>query len=78
MSELKKNDYDGLKVKYIVRKVDTGELVDECFVLRPQKDEAAIAALYAYAKATENKVLAYDICKWLDTIIPASGTEREA
>lgn len=71
MSELKKNDYDGLKVKYIVRKVDTGELVDECFVLRPQKDKAAIAALYAYADATENKVLAYDIRKWLDTIIPA-------
>lgn len=65
MSYSKKNDYNGLKVKYIVRKVDTDEIVDECFVLRPQKDQAAITALYAYADATENKTLAVDIRTWL-------------
>lgn len=33
------NDYAGLKVKYIVRKASNGELVDDCFVLRPDKGE---------------------------------------
>ena len=65
------DDYDGLKVKYIVFKFSSGELVDDCFVLRPDKDKAAITALNAYADATENQVLASDIRKWLLTIIPA-------
>lgn len=60
--------YEGLKVKYRVRKVSNGELIDGCFVLRPNKDKAAVAALYAYAEATENKVLAYDIRKWLEEL----------
>lgn len=59
---------EGLYVKYNVRKVDTGELVNNCFVLRPDRDKAAIAALKAYAAATENKQLAEDIRKWIDTI----------
>ena len=62
------NDYAGLKVKYVVRKVSNGELVDDCFVLRPDKDKAAIAALEAYADATENQVLAADIHRWLSDI----------
>jgi len=61
-------DYDGLKWKYIVFKCDTGELVDGCFVLRPDKDEAAIAALVAYAGATGNKQLAADILAWIDDL----------
>lgn len=62
---------DGLKRKYIVIKSDPGEPVEVWFVLRPDKDEAAIDALNAYADATENQVLAADIRKWLSTIIPA-------
>ena len=61
-------DYPGLKRKYIVLKSDTGELVDGCFVLRPDKDEAAIAALVAYAGATGNKQLAADILAWIDVL----------
>ena len=61
-------DYPGLKRKYIVLKSDTGELVDGCFVLRPDKDEAAIAALVAYAGATGNKQLAADILAWIDDL----------
>lgn len=60
--------YEGLKVKYLVRKVSNGELIDGCFVLRPNKDKAAVAALHAYADATENKVLAHDIRKWLEEL----------
>lgn len=57
--------YEGLKRKYIVRKSDNGEYVDNCFVLRPDKDKAAITALRAYAKATDNKTLASDIVNWV-------------
>lgn len=70
-NQMVNNDYAGLKVKYIVRKASNGELVDDCFVLRPDKDQAAIAALNAYADATENQVLAADIRKWLSSKISA-------
>lgn len=56
---------DGLKVKYIVRKADTGESVYGCFVLRPDRDPAAVAALRAYAAATDNNELASDIINWV-------------
>lgn len=70
-------EYDGLKRKYVVLKSDNGECVENCFVLRPDKDQAAIAALNEYASATENQVLAADIRKWLSTIIPASGGKED-
>lgn len=57
--------YEGLKRKYIVRKSDTGEIVNGCFVLRPDKDSAAVAALRAYSAATDNEALAADIIKWV-------------
>lgn len=57
---------DGLKVKYEVRKKESGELVDNCFVLRPGKDPAAIKALLKYADSTENKELSNDIIKWVE------------
>lgn len=59
----------GLYVKYDVRKVDTGELVNNCFVLRPDKDLAAVAALRKYADTTGNGELRKDILNWLDSII---------
>ena len=61
----KESDYAGLKVKYVVVKTDTGELVENCFVLRPDKDPAARLALEAYAQATDNQVLASDITEWI-------------
>lgn len=57
--------YDGLKRKYIVLKSDTGEAVENSFVLRPDKDPAAVEALRAYAAATQNKTLAADIINWV-------------
>ena len=42
--------------------------MDECFVLRPDRDPAAKAALLAYADATDNVALADDIRRWMDTI----------
>lgn len=55
----------GLVNKYTVRKTETGELVDECFVLRPDRDPAARVALQAYAAATDNEALAADIRAWV-------------
>ena len=60
-----KPDNAGLHVKYDVRKVSDGSVVNNCFVLRPDRDPAAIAALRAYADATPNKTLAEDIYKWV-------------
>ena len=57
--------YKGLKAKYLVFKADTGEMVDNCFILRPDKDPAAVEALRAYASATDNETLAEDIYNWI-------------
>lgn len=58
----------GLIVKYDVRKVDTGELVNNCFVLRPDKDPNAVIALRTYAEVTGNATLREDIHNWLDSL----------
>lgn len=52
---------DGLRKKYRVYKTKDNTPVEDCFVLRPEKDPAARIALEAYAKATENKALSEDI-----------------
>lgn len=57
--------YEGLKGKYLVFKADTGEQIVNCFVLRPEKDPAAVEALRAYANNTDNKTLAEDIYNWI-------------
>ncbi|MFT9848498.1 hypothetical protein [Aneurinibacillus sp. REN35] len=62
----------GLHVKYNVTKADTGELIGNCFVLRPDRDPAAVVALMMYAAATENKELSQDILNWLQGM----GQER--
>lgn len=56
----------GLYGKYIILKADTNKKIDgDAFVLRPDRDPAAIAALRAYARATNNKALADDIIAWI-------------
>lgn len=55
----------GLYIKYNVFKVEDGTPVYNCFVLRPDKDPAARAALRAYAEAAENEALRNDIREWL-------------
>jgi hypothetical protein len=57
--------YKGLKAKYLVFKADTGAKVDNCFILRPDKDHTAVEALRAYANATDNETLAEDIYRWV-------------
>lgn len=56
---------DGLKVKYNVFKVSDGSIVNNCFVLRPDKDSAARYALQSYAEVTDNEQLATDIYAWV-------------
>lgn len=55
----------GLYGKYTVYKNKDGSLVTDCFILRPEKDPAAVAALRAYAAATDNAELAADIINWV-------------
>lgn len=65
----------GLFPKYIVRKAATNEIVENCFVLRPDRDPAAMIALRAYAKACNNLELARDIFEWVgqeDITIPTA------
>jgi len=63
----------GLIVKYDVRKVETGELVNNCFVLRPDKDPAAVDALIEYARSSENMELRQDIANWLKNVAGKEG-----
>lgn len=70
-------EYDGLKRKYVVLKSDSGEPVEDCFVLRPDKDKAAIAALLAYADATDNQVLAKDIRAWISAIPAEEAAQKD-
>lgn len=56
----------GLYSKYTVIHNETGKPIEgECFVLRPDRDNAAFGALMVYAELTENTDLAMDITKWL-------------
>lgn len=55
----------GLYNKYLVIKVVDDTVIDNCFILRPDKDPAAVTALQAYAAATGNKVLANDLYAWV-------------
>jgi len=60
-----KDNRTELYCKYNVYKIDDGMPVKDCFVLRPDRDPAARAALAAYAIATTNKALAKDLMDWL-------------
>lgn len=55
----------GLYGKYTVYKNKDGSLVTDCFILRPAKDSAAVAALRAYAATTDNAELSADIINWV-------------
>lgn len=56
----------GLYSKYEVRKRSDGTLVNNCFVLRPDRDDAAIAAMLAYADATSDSRLAKELREWVE------------
>lgn len=55
----------GLYMKYDVFKTGTNEVVRDCFVLRPDKDPAALAALRTYAETTPNQKLGTDLLAWI-------------
>jgi len=59
----------GLYHKFNVFKPD-GEEVDNCFVLRPGKDENAktALALYAFLSLKKNHELSKDILEWLENV----------
>ena len=54
-------DCEGLYDKYRVYRTEDNMPVNDCFVLRPDKDPAAKIALEVYAKVTKNKTLSNGI-----------------
>jgi len=65
----------GLYQKYDITKQDGTPAEDSYFVLKPEKDAAARAAILAYACLTENKPLAEDLKKWVQEL---SGEDSDA
>lgn len=72
-SDGKREDQLGLCCKYNVSKIEDGSPVYNCFVLRPEKDPAAVIALKAYAGATQNQILSRDIYNWMTKIEKNNG-----
>lgn len=60
------SEQSGLYEKYEVRK--DGEVVEDCFVLEPESDEAAQAALATYALETGDEDLLEDLDAWLQDL----------
>lgn len=56
----------GLYQKYRVTK--DGEAVTNCFVLEPESDEAARAAIRAYVDETDDEELAADLSEWMASL----------
>ena len=59
------HDTKGLYTKYIITKADGTPVNDRCFILKPDKDPAAVAALHAYAAATDDEQLRNDLYAWI-------------
>lgn len=68
----------GLYGKYVVRKIESrsslsglgtlGRPLTDVFVLSPEKDPTALAALIHYAALTPNVELAADLQTWIELI----------
>lgn len=71
------NDQKGLYGKYIITKVDGTTVSDRCFILKPDKDPAAVKALQAYAAATDNEYLRNDLYKWVGKPVQKPLTLKE-
>lgn len=56
----------GLYGKYEVRR--DGEPVEDCFVLEPESDDAALQALRTYAQVTDDDELRDDLWQWIHEI----------
>lgn len=54
--------------KFSVQHWRRGEVSQDCFVLVPERDPAAVAAIRAYAEATPDAVLAAELVSWANRI----------
>lgn len=71
------SEQKGLYNKYMVIKVVDDTIVENCFILKPDSDPAAVKALQAYAAATDNKVLSADLYAWVGKPMQKPLTLRE-
>jgi len=72
LPSIEKEKQQGLYGKYRVYKACNGEPVENCFVLRPDKDEDAQYALLCYGAMTKNLQLKADIKAWVESIREAA------
>lgn len=56
------------RLKFKVVNEETGEEIENCFVLFPEHDKAAVAALEEYAKNTVNSGMANVLQNWATRI----------
>lgn len=73
--QVRQDDFNGLYEKYVVFELEDNREINNCFVLRPDKDPAAVEALRAYAAATENTQLAADLLLWVGAPQPLTPQE---
>lgn len=74
-----------LSNKYMVHRVDNGQIVEDAFVLRITKDPVGWLAAWEYAALTNNGELAEEMRQWLlqnkpteDTLGTEGRLNREA
>lgn len=60
-----KTEQTGSYDKYTVHYADGRPVTGRCFLLDPETDPAARVALKAYARATTDEKLKFDIAVWL-------------
>lgn len=65
----------GLYRKYVVTNLETGEHVNDCFVLRPDRDLLARHVLRNYAKLAGG-VLGRELNIWLDAMEDLHDTHK--
>lgn len=65
--------------KFSVRHRERGDVdAEDCFVLVPPRDPAAVAAIRAYARVTPDVLLAAELAAWADTIEGIDSQEVSA
>ena len=77
MADDEKGDHGWHPYKFVVRHYRRGDLLDgEAFVLVPERDPAAVAAIVRYAEATPDDALADRLRDWLRTLGHGDAPER--
>lgn len=70
-------DAKGLYGKYRIFRANGTPVKDRCFVLKPDKDPAAVKALKTYAAATDDEQLRNNLYDWVGEPMPLHDLPKE-